>query len=135
MNIQNKDRLLVKKKSEGGVMVSRKCTRCQSIKFWKDGKRRTKIGLVQRRVCRDCGYRFTDSSLLSMSTGNNSARQVCATPTGAKNLTKAPPKSGLAGATKDEQSLLFDFAWQMKKRGLADSTIKQRVYRLGVLAS
>jgi len=32
--------------------------------------------------------------------------------------------------TKNAESLILDYAWQIKKRGLAESTIKQRIYRL-----
>jgi integrase len=39
-------------------------------------------------------------------------------------------RDGLAGATKDEKGLIVEYAWQLKKRGLATSTIEQRVQRL-----
>ena len=49
----------------------------------------------------------------------------------AKNLTTVEPlREGLAGATKDAKSLILEYAWQTRRRGLAPSTIKQRVYRL-----
>jgi len=37
------------------------CPECGSTRLFKDGKRRLKDGgTVQRYLCRDCGYRFTD---------------------------------------------------------------------------
>ena len=39
------------------------CPLCQSELFWKDGLRRLKDGsLLQRYICRSCGFRFSDSA-------------------------------------------------------------------------
>jgi len=37
-----------------------RCPECGSHKIWKDGLRRTKLGPVQRYLCRECGLRFSD---------------------------------------------------------------------------
>jgi len=39
-----------------------RCPECGSQRVWKDGLRRTQFGKVQRYICRDCTYRFTESS-------------------------------------------------------------------------
>jgi len=44
---------------EGGV--SHACPQCGSLKVWKDGVRQTSHGDVQRWLCRDCGFRFSES--------------------------------------------------------------------------
>jgi transposase-like protein len=36
-----------------------KCPQCGSQKAWKDGKRQTPQGTVQRYLCRECSYRFS----------------------------------------------------------------------------
>jgi integrase len=54
-----------------------------------------------------------------------------------KNLTTAETRTGkwAAGATTDDQkSLIFEFAWWMKKQGYAESTIKGRVKLLRVMS-
>jgi len=37
-----------------------KCPECTSQRVWKDGTRYTRHGDVQRYLCRNCGYRFSD---------------------------------------------------------------------------
>jgi len=66
-------------------------------------------------------------------------RQVCATESVAKNLShqRTRVKKRAAGATKldkDAKSLLFRFAWHMKKQGYAESTISGRAKLLRILA-
>jgi len=55
---------------------------------------------------------------------------------GAKNLAEVKPRSeaGPREATTDIKSLLFNFAWWMKKNGYADSTIESRVKLLRILS-
>lgn len=118
-------------KRTGGEKASRKCPNCHSEKSWKDGIRKTRNGWIQRYICRNCGYRFSESSVLSTNLNNSGKRQVCAVLTEAKNLTKAEPqKSGLAGATLDIKGDIFEFAWWMKKEGYSESTIVERTRRL-----
>jgi len=40
-----------------------KCPECRSQKVWKDGLRYTKHGDVQRYLCRNCGYRFSEPNV------------------------------------------------------------------------
>ncbi|MCR3907143.1 MAG: tyrosine-type recombinase/integrase [Tenericutes bacterium] len=120
----------------GGEKASRKCPNCHSKKYWKDGKRKTKNGSIQRFICRDCGYRFVEPPILSINRYNSSGRQICVTLTeGTKNLTEVETRTinGLAGATQHDKQLLFDFAWYMKKQGLKDITIKPRISLLRIL--
>lgn len=99
-----------------------RCPECGSSKIWKAGVRRTNHGLVQRLLCRRCGYRFSESlnrdlnpglqkplqksSDWSLNRAGNihSNRQVCAALTrGAKNLaTVESRKEKAAGATKPD---------------------------------
>jgi transposase-like protein len=37
------------------------CPECTSQRVWRDGLRRTAYGDVQRWICRECGYRFSEN--------------------------------------------------------------------------
>ncbi len=61
----------------------------------------------------------------------SSNHQLCAIPKEAKKLDSATETKTVAGEKScGSNGTIIDFAWQLKKRGLAESTIKQRVYRL-----
>jgi len=45
---------------QGSTGTSPPCPQCGSAKTWKDGIRETDLGPVQRYLCRNCGYRFSD---------------------------------------------------------------------------
>jgi integrase len=48
-----------------------------------------------------------------------------------KNLVEVETRfNQVAGAEKENRSIILEYAWQLKKRGLAPTIIKQRVYRL-----
>jgi len=125
-----------------------RCPRCGSKVIWKDGVRRLSNGIkVQRFICRSCGYRFSESNNskqvknsgqgINRPSALNFNRQVCVTlARGTKNLAEVESRkeAGLRGATNDLQSLLFNFAWWLKKEGYAESTIVTRVKLLKILA-
>jgi integrase len=128
-----------KQENKGGEKASRECPSCHSNRFWKDGIRKTKNGSVQRCVCRDCGYRFSESSVLSMNLNYGSKRRVCAVLMEAKNLTEVEPqKSGLAGATKPTEAIvkgkIVEFEWYLMRNGYKPSTIKRYTRELELLA-
>ncbi len=124
------------------------CPECNSTKTWKDGTRHTEHGKIQRHFCRDCGYRFSETNLISSNKPKPvqtnyrlplntpysllSNCQICVSKTkAAKNLVKVETRTEkrLAGATETDletKSLLFNFAWWMKKEGYAPSTISTR---------
>jgi len=114
-------------------LVRIKCPECGSTRLFKDGKRRTKQGKVQRFLCRDCGYRFTDPQNIrryngiSYNAGSNPAYKL-------KEAEKETAEVGMREATVDTKSVLFNFAWWMKKQGYAESTIKSRVKLLKIMA-
>ena len=76
---------------------SLQCPECESNRVWKAGQRYTNFGEVQRYLCRDCGYRFSDPEI-SQKNQNTSypkqvSRQICVTQTkGTKNLVRAEQK-------------------------------------------
>ena len=110
------------------------CPECGSFKIWKDGKRYTLQGEIQRYVCRVCGFRFSETKFnSSYNLANN--RQVCALGSWAKNLAADPQtEKRAAGATRKDKAgikgKIVEFLWWMKKQGYAESTIVSRAYRL-----
>jgi len=52
------------------------CPECTSQKIWKDGLRRTRLGDVQRWLCKKCGFRFSKSGLSSSEGVQKVHRQI-----------------------------------------------------------
>jgi len=114
------------------------CPQCGSKRVWKDGLRHLADGsIVQRWLCRDCGYRFSDPAKTSKRKNlhnfycrvggwddqpKNSAKAVKAL----KELEEAERRA--AGATKKSLKAeikgdIIEFLWWMKKRGYSEETI------------
>ena len=140
-----------------GVAVA--CPSCGSDRLYKDGLRYLSDGTsVQRWLCRNCGYRFTDPNhkaktgwrnlpsglnlpfgLFYSCQGNDdpdgrvpSARKAATT---LATVEKENEKRA-AGATEIKLMLpyiegkLIEYLWKAKKHGLSELTIKQRVSKL-----
>ena len=94
------------------------CPECGSTKTWKNGTRQTEQGKTQRYFCRECSYRFSQTSLtpsnkpepvqsnyrlpLNTTFSLLSNRQICVSKTkAAKNLVKVETRTEnrLTGAT------------------------------------
>ncbi|MEM3459485.1 MAG: tyrosine-type recombinase/integrase [Candidatus Bathyarchaeia archaeon] len=127
-----------------------KCPQCSSTSLYKDGLRYLSNGSsVQRWLCRNCGYRFTDpnqkaktewknppsglnspSALYYSCQGNNdpngrvpTARKAALTLATVENNAK----SGQAGATEqtvDIHGKIVDYIWHLKKKGLKEITVR-----------
>ena len=112
------------------------CPECGSTRLFKDGKRKLSDGSkVQRYLCRDCGYRFTDPKMIRRLPAkiNLAASKAVTKLVEVKEETEGVPKTRET-TTDDLKSLLFNFAWYLKKNGYAESTIESRVKLLRVLA-
>ena len=110
------------------------CPRCSSKKIWKDGKRKTVYGSVQRFLCKDCGHRYSGSIIFSTPSDRTGECQVCVTRQGAKNLIVAKQEEQATGDISDTKSILFQFAWWMKRQGYAEQTITSREKILRILS-
>jgi integrase/transposase-like protein len=126
------------------VRSNLQCPECGSRRLYKDGIRDTGNGPIQRFLCRNCGYRFSEKrpqssrkplqkiSEQSLNTFSAlaSKRQICAILQGAaKNLSSAVEIKTAAGSGEKQAptpSIIIEFQWRMKKRNLADITIKNR---------
>ena len=118
-----------------------KCPECGSERIYKDGLRSTNVGEVQRWLCRNCGYRFSEARPLQenlrchINTAGTivSSRQVCDLLQESKNLATVenPLENGLAGATKlqteGNNGKVVEYIFWLKKQGYAESTILGRV--------
>jgi len=128
------------------------CPECNSKRIWKDGIRHLNDGTtVQRYVCRDCSFRFSESKnhrmnslakqkKLNRASSIGSNRRVCVSlARGAKNLVEVESRTEkwAAGATKTDSATikgkLLEFAWWMKKQGYAKTTITTREKILKIL--
>jgi integrase/predicted RNA-binding Zn-ribbon protein involved in translation (DUF1610 family) len=89
--------------ADGSAGISPLCPQCGSKKLWRDGNRYSLFDdKIQRWLCRDCGFRFSERPLqnsskrsLNTSSALSSKRQICAL--GAKNLTSATEIKTVAG--------------------------------------
>jgi len=121
------------------VQASLVCPDCGSSKVVKDGIRYFNDGSqAQRWLCRGCFYRFVPESSKRRVT-NNGLRE-CAE--------RKDPKNSLSLVSYTIENLewtsrenlqeakgkITEFAWKMKKRGLAESTITNRIQALNFLA-
>jgi integrase len=115
------------------------CPECGSTRLYRDGFRQLSDGSsVQRWLCRQCGYRFSIGQ--AGNKGYKSVRQNCSHQLSvilreAKKLDSATETKTVAGELQSSQGKLVEFAWKMKKRGLASSTIENRTRYLSRLIS
>ncbi|MEM3752842.1 MAG: site-specific integrase [Candidatus Bathyarchaeia archaeon] len=126
------------------------CPSCGSNRLYKDGLRYLSDGSsVQRWLCRNCSYRFTDpkhkdksgwrnlpsglnppSALFYSCQGNNDpdGRVPSATEAVQTLAEVSQEEKRAAGATKtcqvDVKGKIFDYIWHLKKLGRCDGTIK-----------
>ena len=108
-----------------------KCPECNSQKTWKDGLRYVQGKLVQRYLCRSCGYRFSENHYKEYQTTRG--RQICVTQTkGTKNLVRAKQEND-ALRESNTKGQIVNFAWHLKKLGRAEATITTYSKYLGII--
>ncbi|MFQ6076464.1 MAG: tyrosine-type recombinase/integrase [Candidatus Bathyarchaeia archaeon] len=119
---------------------TRPCPECGSQRLWKDGIRHTRSGNVQRYICRECGYRFSDrpdppehvervhTKKSYRPSGYILDRRVSvALAEGTKNLAEVESRQKrAAGATKlseaDVKGLIAQYAYWLEKEGYKSAT-------------
>jgi len=122
------------------MLVAPACLQCGSKSLYKDGLRYLADGsTVQRWLCRNCGYRFTDPTkrqILKIRSPLNFNCQVGGKEDLPKNLAskaalalaEATEKtgSGHAGATEtaEVKGKIIEFLWWAEKQGLSPETIR-----------
>jgi len=115
---------------------SLRCPECGSQRIWKAGLRYINFGKLQRYICRDCGFRFSDPEysrkITNSSYNKQGSRQICVTETKvAKNLVRAKTKNkALQENNQDTKGLLVSLSFWMLKEGYRESTIYATCQRL-----
>ena len=126
-----------------------KCPECDSLKTWKDGFRYTNLGPIQRYICRNCAYRFSDPNFQHAFNGSDmfqhvqnvltkklkrhaalpNPRQVCEALTrGTKNLTEVetrqekPMREGTKPDPATMKGLLVQYIFYLSKEGYAEDS-------------
>jgi integrase/predicted RNA-binding Zn-ribbon protein involved in translation (DUF1610 family) len=128
-----------------------KCPECGSKRIWKDGIRHTTRGEIQRYICRDCGYRFSESNHMNKnSEAYTIERRVCVSDNEMKNLigVETRTENRLAGATKlltadtkvktdtnptSNENILIVFRDWMQRQGYKTSTCEAYAKRIKIL--
>jgi len=119
------------------------CPECGSTEAWKDGLRYNGNAVIQRWLCRDCGYRFSPPSQPELNNKKENRHtlgyQVCVADGATKNLdiVETRIEKRLAGATTSKADLkgkIIEYLWWMKKQGYAEDTINLNGELIEVLA-
>ena len=138
-----------------------KCPQYSSTKVCRDGMRYlTNRKAVQRWLCKNCGYRFSNSNIpqhaqrihtLNLNSPNlltNYCQGSCEAKSRASTSMPVPVKTlaevesrnekRAAGATEqtiDVKGKLIEYAWWMRKQGYSDVTIRVNVSSLKTLVA
>jgi len=104
------------------------CPDCSGSRIYKDGFRYTNEGQIQRFLCRDCGFRFSNNPYKQCQT--NRAHQLCVIKK-AKKLDSQTENKTVAGEKNYElkttiKSKIFEHLWWLKQEGYSEETIKGR---------
>jgi hypothetical protein len=110
------------------------CPECESTKAWKDGLRYNGNAVIQRWLCRDCGYRFSPPSQPELNNKKENQHtlmyQVCVADGATKNLDTVETQIGAgqreATETAEVKGKIIEFVFWMKKNGYAENTITRR---------
>ncbi len=116
------------------------CPECNSSKTWKAGNRYVQGQKIQRYLCRDCGFRFTDPSFNKKvfkdcinKVQQTENRQILVSLTeDSKNLTRTKTKNVLRENHK-YTTVIKQFCWYMQKREYSKTTIRTRAFHLNKL--
>jgi integrase len=119
---------------EGDAGVSPLCPECSSTRLYRDGLLYLTDGsVVQRWLCRDCGYRFSEKPSqknlkwqINTSSGLSSRRRICANRKEAKNLTTATETKTVAGDLEklppDARGIIIKFMAYLEREGYSAQT-------------
>ena len=111
------------------------CPSCGSSKVNNDGNRYRKDGsTIKRLSCCVCGLRFSETYIRHQEQRGN--RQLCVILQEAKKLDTATESKTVVGDKTDLTDLkgkILEYAWNMKKQGYAETTIRLNQTALNVL--
>ena len=125
--------------------LKQQCPECGSVKLYRDGLRYLSNGnTVQRWLCRDCGFRFSqsdythfdksqrlstvDTQSLNRSSAYSTTRQVCdLLAEESKNLNNAAESKTVAGDNEEIEEIkgkILQFLVKLKNDGIQETTIQ-----------
>jgi len=100
------------------------CPQCGCSKTFKDGVRYLSDGVaVQRYICRQCSYRFSEH--LKTSSDSFNGNQICAIE--AKNLEPVTEQESVVGESQLQYKKIEEHKWWLKKNGRSEATIDSRI--------
>lgn len=161
---QTKTKYKKDKVNEPAKLLINTCPQCNSKRLWKDGLRypRSNGKPIQRHICRECGYRFSETTqnncsddfrpserdqnfhTLILKTLNNlscNCQVGVSEAEGTKNLAEEATRieKRAAGATEPDKATLkgkiVELGWCMKKEGYSSLTIKKYTDYLMILVN
>ena len=102
------------------------CPECGSRKVWKDGLRYLKDGsIIQRYICRECGYRFSDpSKSLKSCSAETSISNACQERALLAEVIEKEKWAAGATVKPEVKGEILTFLWQLKKDGKSKETIQ-----------
>ncbi len=118
-----------------------RCPNCGDAKIWKDGLRYTaNNGVIQRYVCRNCGYRFSETSLKGKSEKQNHPAYYWREGPLTLEAEMEKREAGATASSKNQSEAevkgkIIEFLWYLKKQGYAPTTIETYVWLLKTLHS
>jgi len=109
------------------VAPALKCPECGSQRLYKDGFRYLKDGSqVQRWLCRDCGFRFSENSksynLSDRNLENDAHGELKLLMEAEKAIEKR--EAGATEQTANVKGKIIEFLWSLEKNGKSPTTIK-----------
>lgn len=117
-----------------------KCLSCGSSKIYKAGTRQTTEGLtLQRYLCRECSYRFSEKNPYKLCQTDNNHHLSAILQDRSKKMdpqqkTDVVEISQSQKKPTEHQGLIIQLLWYMKKQGrYSEATIKTRVKSLTLL--
>jgi len=108
------------------------CPQCGSSKVYFNGSRFLSDGReTPRFLCGNCGRRFSETYIRCE--GQKETRQLCAFLQEAKKLDTTTELKTVAGDKTNLKGKILEYAWNMKKQGYADATIRLNQTVLNIL--
>jgi integrase len=120
-------------------MFSLNCPECGSKHIYRNGHRDFSELNIQRYLCRNCGYRFSEKSTNDYKESPAIRnRQLCVLQELTKKLDRTTETKTVVGDENQthhlDQGIIVDFLWHLKKQGrYSEETIKTRVKVLKLL--
>jgi integrase/predicted RNA-binding Zn-ribbon protein involved in translation (DUF1610 family) len=127
---------------QAGTPLNSTCPKCGSNKIWRDGQRQIYNETIQRWLCKNCGFRFSDPKELAafrnkmkkLRLPNGESKPLKSNPdklltsqirvTETKNLEPEQKIQQVPERRIDIKGKIVDYAWKMQKEGYKKESIR-----------